>query len=44
MLLDRDAAAKAGRELYEVNRTHWEQKRSQKAVEALVQAGLNPVR
>lgn len=44
MLLDRDAAAKAGRELYEVNRTHWEQKRPQKAVEALVQAGLNPVR
>ena len=44
MLLDRDAAAKAGRDLYEVNRTHWEQTRPQKAVEALVQAGLNPVR
>jgi hypothetical protein len=44
MLLDRDAAVKAGRDLYDANRTHWEQKRPQKAVEALVQAGLNPVR
>ncbi|MCV7421977.1 glycosyltransferase family 4 protein [Mycobacterium yunnanensis] len=44
MLLDRDVAVKAGRDLYDANRTHWEQKRPQKAVEALVQAGLQPVR
>jgi len=43
MLLDRDAAVKAGHDLYDANRTHWEEKRPQKAVEALVQAGLQPV-
>lgn len=40
MLLDRDAAIKAGNDLYEVNRVHWERKRPQLAVESLVQAGL----
>jgi polysaccharide biosynthesis protein PslH len=40
MLLDRDAAEKAGNELYEVNREHWAQKRPQRAVEGLVEAGL----
>jgi polysaccharide biosynthesis protein PslH len=44
MLLDRDAAVAAGKELYEVNRAHWEQKLPQRAVESLVQAGLKPVR
>lgn len=40
MLLDRDAAVAVGNDLYEVNRSHWEQKRPQKAVEDLVRAGL----
>jgi glycosyltransferase involved in cell wall biosynthesis len=40
MLLDRDAAVKAGNDLYEVNRNHWEQKRPQKSVEDLVYSGL----
>jgi glycosyltransferase involved in cell wall biosynthesis len=40
MLLDRDAAVKAGNDLYEVNRNHWEQKRPQKSIEDLVHAGL----
>jgi glycosyltransferase involved in cell wall biosynthesis len=41
MLLDRDAAVAAGNQLYEVNRAHWADKRPQRAVEALVTAGLN---
>jgi glycosyltransferase involved in cell wall biosynthesis len=40
MLLDRDAAVAAGNQLYEVNRRHWAEKRPQRAVESLVQAGL----
>lgn len=41
MLLDRDAAVAAGKQLYEVNRAHWADKRPQRAVEGLVMAGLN---
>ena len=41
MLLDRDAAVAAGNELYEMNRQHWADRRPQKSVEALVQAGLD---
>jgi hypothetical protein len=40
MLLDRDAAVDVGKQLYEVNRNHWEQQRPLKAVESLVHAGL----
>jgi polysaccharide biosynthesis protein PslH len=40
MLLDRDAAVAAGRELYEVNRLHWDDKRPHHCVESLVQAGI----
>jgi glycosyltransferase involved in cell wall biosynthesis len=40
MLLDRDAAVAAGRQLYEVNRNHWAEMRPLKAVESLVNAGL----
>jgi hypothetical protein len=41
MLLDRDAAVAEGNRLYEMNRQHWADKRPQKSVEALVQAGLD---
>jgi len=41
MLLDRDVAVTEGNRLYETNRQHWADKRPQKAVEALVQAGLD---
>jgi glycosyltransferase involved in cell wall biosynthesis len=41
MLLDRDVAVLEGNRLYETNRQHWADKRPQKAVEALVQAGLD---
>ena len=41
MLLDRGAAVAAGNQLYEVNRQHWQDKRPNRAVEALVQAGLD---
>jgi glycosyltransferase involved in cell wall biosynthesis len=40
MLLDRDVAVAEGNRLHETNRQHWADKRPQKAVEALVQAGL----
>lgn len=40
MLLDRDAAVGVGKQLYEVNRNHWEQQRPLKAVESLVHAAL----
>jgi hypothetical protein len=41
MLLDRDAAVTEGNRLYQMNRQHWADKRPQKAVEGLVQAGLD---
>jgi glycosyltransferase involved in cell wall biosynthesis len=41
MLLDRDIAVAEGNRLYETNRQHWADKRPQKSVEALIQAGLD---
>jgi glycosyltransferase involved in cell wall biosynthesis len=41
MLLDRHVAVAEGNRLYEANRQHWADKRPQKSVEALVQAGLD---
>jgi glycosyltransferase involved in cell wall biosynthesis len=41
MLLDRDIAVTEGNRLNETNRQHWADKRPQKSVEALVQAGLD---
>jgi hypothetical protein len=36
--VDRSAAAAAGRELYEVNRLHWEQGRPRQSIEDLLGA------
>ncbi|AMO60410.1 glycosyltransferase [Mycolicibacterium phlei] len=39
-LLDKDVAVKAGNELYEANRAHWESKKPHKSFEDLVRAGI----
>ncbi|MGV0852776.1 glycosyltransferase [Mycolicibacterium phlei] len=39
-LLDKDVAVKAGNELYEANRAHWESKKPHKSFEDLVHAGI----
>jgi glycosyltransferase involved in cell wall biosynthesis len=42
-LLDRSAAAAAGRELYEVNRMHWEQGRPRQSIEDLLGAAAQVI-
>jgi hypothetical protein len=40
LLLDRDAAVAVGNKLYELNTEHWQQRRPQQAVEALLRSGI----
>jgi glycosyltransferase involved in cell wall biosynthesis len=41
LLLDRDAAVASGRDLYQINDEHWRAERPRKAVEDLLQAGVD---
>jgi hypothetical protein len=42
-LLDSSAAAAAGRELYEINRLHWEQGRPRQSIEGLLGAAAQVI-